>query len=229
MMERYISAGKYYIIIELLPDSKINEDCTIGDPLWKMYRTNKAIVIAIIKKIDKGKAISKNSIKFNNQIYKISCTIKQDFKSIDKDPEQLSGIYYFSSKEAVINWELTKYINTFSGTHKKYNRDGQKLSVRTTTNGQLDGKYIAYFLDGSISIDSYYKNGLLEGEYKEYFPSSRIKIKAMYTNGQLSHDYKEYFENTQIKILCSYKNGQLHGIYREWDVNRNLLNQEYHY
>ncbi len=65
-------------------------------------------------------------------------------------------------------------------------------------NGELDGKYIAYYNDGLIYYVQNYLKGELEGYERFYYPSGQLKQERKFIQSKATGEFKLYNENGEL-------------------------------
>jgi antitoxin component YwqK of YwqJK toxin-antitoxin module len=107
------------------------------------------------------------------------------------------------------------------------NSDFPKI-VASYVDGDFQGPFYEYNLQGQISQIANYEKNLLEGKWTS-FRFSRPVIEANYKNGKLSGSYKEYdFRNGKLQKEANFENGLEDGIFRFYNESGEIT-MEYHY
>lgn len=107
------------------------------------------------------------------------------------------------------------------------NSDFPKI-VANYVDGDFQGPFFEYNLQGQISQIAHYEKNLLEGKWTS-FRFSRPVIEANYKNGKLSGPYKEYdFRNGKIQKEANFENGLEDGLFRFYNETGEIT-MEYHY
>ena len=87
--------------------------------------------------------------------------------------------------------------------------------------GRKQGKFLEYYFNKNLMIETYYKNGKLHGEYKHYDLFQKLKTELTYKEGEAEGTYKEYHEDGTLKEIGQYVAGKREG---EWKKYYNGLN-----
>lgn len=85
--------------------------------------------------------------------------------------------------------------------------------TRTKDTYAKEGLFQAFYPDGTVWIEAYYKNDSLVGERKMYYESGSIQIIENYNNGIFTGKYESFYENGQLDITGEYVNNAMEG---EW-------------
>ncbi len=111
---------------------------------------------------------------------------------------------------------------------RKYFEDGGIASIKTYTDGILDGLSVEYYEDGNKKIESNYKDGLLNGDYTKYRDTGKIEYSCQYQDGHLNGEYKEYYDTGVIKKEQEYLNDKKEGESKEY-FETGILKYKYNY
>jgi len=95
-------------------------------------------------------------------------------------------------------------------------------------NGQYNGEYKEYYLNGKVRVEKQFKDGNAIGNYKEYFANGSVEVDANYTNNELDGMYTKYFFNEQIAEEGMYEGGKKQGYWYVYDNLGNLLEKNYY-
>jgi uncharacterized protein len=109
------------------------------------------------------------------------------------------GIILPDNQTRIGNWKFF-YPNCELKAEGKYN-----------DSGKLDGKWINYNNDGSISYIENYINGKLEGEYTGYYPDGKIKYQTNYKDNTLNNDVIYYYKCNAVSSKVHYTNDAKNG------------------
>lgn len=77
--------------------------------------------------------------------------------------------------------------------------------------GYYEGKYIRYYSNGQIWIDSKNKSDKSTGMYKVYYSNGNLKFEGEYDFDRLNGICNSYWENGKVKEKENYVQGALHG------------------
>ena len=96
----------------------------------------------------------------------------------------------------------------------------QKQFERVYKDGELDGKYEAWYEEGHARLRTYYSDGQLHGMYTRWYPNGQTRIEARYLGGTRAGIYKEYYNNGNLKFDYLYTaTGQQDGNQTEYRMN----------
>lgn len=131
-------------------------------------------------------------------------------------------LFYKSTKFHGVVYELYKNGDTISsitfsnglqdGISKKWYPNKQLIEVREFTQGQKNGKQIAYFENGNKKFEFVAKNNVYEGELREWNATADLIHLATYKNGQEEGTQKMWYDNGKIRANYVIKNGKRYGL-----------------
>lgn len=98
-----------------------------------------------------------------------------------------------------------------SGKYKGVFPNGKPRYEGTLINGDFDGSFTTYFIDGSINFSKNYDHGLLNGPYKEYNYGGQISAEGSYDFGKKTGVWKSYYSDGKISREERYEDGELNG------------------
>jgi antitoxin component YwqK of YwqJK toxin-antitoxin module len=89
-----------------------------------------------------------------------------------------------------------------NGLTKTYHYEGELYEVKSWVNNVADGKWVQYFMDGSIKMESAFILGKREGKELFYYPNGNVYYIGFYLNDLKSGTW-EYFtaEGIQDTII----------------------------
>ena len=70
----------------------------------------------------------------------------------------------------------------------------EEFTVRDTLSNVLEGPFVAYFSNGQVDKQGYYKNNLQSGHWKFYYENGNLLMEGDYENGQVVGKWKYYYE-----------------------------------
>lgn len=111
---------------------------------------------------------------------------------------------------------------------RTYFEDGGISSIKTYTDGVLNGLSVEYYADGNKKTEANYKDGQLNGDYTKYRETGKIEYSSQYQDGLLNGEYKEYFETGTIKKEEEYLNDKKEGECKEY-FETGILKHKYNY
>jgi len=158
-------AGAYAIItLELLPDSKTNENReNIVNHDFAMFRTNKARVVSIVDPVTNMSMNQDSSFYDETFIYTLNKIV--EVKDYDDNIEKVktTGIHYFKTYNAAMNFYcLSHSILTLIIPHEYYSPP------------KLTRTFYGYSSTGSKYWECYLKNGFIE--YENYWDDGFFRI-----------------------------------------------------
>ena len=127
--------------------------------------------------------------------------------------KKFTGILYMLDNNQRDTLSIEGYSDgILNGVSKKWFSNAQLMEMRHYTNGQKNGKQIAYFENGKkkfefIAIDDHY-----EGELLEWNIDGSLIHLATYKNGQEEGTQKMWYDNGKIRANYVMLNGKRYGL-----------------
>ncbi len=95
--------------------------------------------------------------------------------------------------------------------------------------GKKEGEYKAFWDNGNLLIQSYYKEGKLEGKCKMWHrgeegqSKGQLNLYTYWKEGKKEGEHKSWFDNGKLNLQCYYKEGKLDGEFKQWwdDISEN--------
>jgi antitoxin component YwqK of YwqJK toxin-antitoxin module len=91
--------------------------------------------------------------------------------------------------------------------------DGARIN-QYNSNGKKDGLWIEYW-DGFLSSKIMWKNGEQNGIYQTFHLNGQIQYDGMTKDGNFHGVWKMYYQNSGLREICNYENDRLVGV-RKW-------------
>ncbi len=82
--------------------------------------------------------------------------------------------------------------------------------------GQKAGKYQAFYPDGTLKEECFYKNDTLDGERKLFYENGQLSTVEHYKNGAFEGLFQSYFQNGRLANEGHYHNNKMSGIWKRW-------------
>jgi antitoxin component YwqK of YwqJK toxin-antitoxin module len=102
-------------------------------------------------------------------------------------------------------WRNKKIREKYKGQYLRVVRedfiDGSGMyTIKTVRvdNGKNHGKYVEYYKNDQICIDTTYRNDKIHGKYVEYHKDGRLWMDITYKSGRICGKYIEYYKDGQI-------------------------------
>ncbi|HMP28160.1 MAG TPA: DUF5758 domain-containing protein [Saprospiraceae bacterium] len=203
-------AGKHSIIT-LKVMGETNEKRTgIVDPNFAIFRCSKAIVVEIENYKTKRNMKTDRSIHDENFIYEVGNEVVSC----------MFGIFYYKSKEAA-EMDFIRNEDYKEGVHKYWDSNGQLTNIYTYKYGRQDGIEKSYIY-GKLIREWMYKNGQMNGLYRSWHLNGCLQEECTYNNWNRDNLYRYWHDNGCLQVECTYNNGVLDGLDRCWDEKGEL-------
>jgi antitoxin component YwqK of YwqJK toxin-antitoxin module len=168
--------------------------------VWKNYSEDNVLISEETFNKGKNSGTSKNydnkGVLTEEFIYKND--MLQEYKAYAKDGKTI----YQNKKEGKNNYDVLLYRS-----------NGNKKKEGYVKNGQLDGKWKYYNVNGYLVGEDNYVNGFDEGKSYTYHENGKIKSETEYVKGKKNGYYKSYFRNGAVQQEGGYLDGEAVG---EW-------------
>lgn len=82
--------------------------------------------------------------------------------------------------------------------------NGKKSAEGEFVHGNLSGKYVTYYCDGSIQSTRYYKAGDIDSTYRYFYLGGKKNTEGQYSYGKKTGAWKRYDEDEHLTDLESY-------------------------
>ncbi|GIV31338.1 MAG: hypothetical protein KatS3mg029_0689 [Saprospiraceae bacterium] len=106
-----------------------------------------------------------------------------------------------------------------------------RLTERFTVNketGAREGKYQAFYPDGALKEEAWYRNGSLHGVRKRFYENGNLDFLETYVNGHFEGLYQKYYPNGQLANEGQYIADEMTGTWRRWYESGELM-EEVHF
>ena len=141
------------------------------------------------------------------------------FQNVTKQCFLISCIFFISSCHYIIPNAKSQSYEELIG----YYDNGVKEYSSEIWNGQLDGVTKKWDREGNLLSIVHYSNGSLNGDMIEYYPNGNIKHQVHFSYNQ-KHGYEFfYYETGQKQRQLEYSYGKLINKEYRWDANGMLL------
>lgn len=109
-----------------------------------------------------------------------------------------------------------------------YNSTGQLIKQAVCDrDGNYNGEYKEFFLNGAVSVSKQYTNGNANGTSFTYFMNGKVEKEVNYKDGKLDGIYKAYFSNGKLNTEGMYVDGNQQGYWYTYDSRGTLISTEY--
>ncbi len=167
----------------------------------------------------KGKELAKGENKAGKLVYK-KYTMDGYISSegtFEKDKEEGVWKYYSSTgqltsvvnfKNGLLEGKATYYFPNGTSKQKEY----------TNKEGNTDGYYKEYYLNGVLRAEGWYKDDMMHGEWKYYYPNGKLDEVKYFTNNVLGGNAEYFYPNGKKRFLNMYDETNTFSRYVEFDT-----------
>jgi antitoxin component YwqK of YwqJK toxin-antitoxin module len=110
------------------------------------------------------------------------------------------------------------------GIYKTWRNDGTLEGEHEYKNGNLDGKYVKWYVCGQKYYELSYKNCKKEGIFKQWDYNGIIRMEGEYKDGLMIGIWKEWHRTGQIWEISTYDKGVKDGKTEWWNGNCSGVN-----
>lgn len=103
------------------------------------------------------------------------------------------------------------------GRERTWHRNGQLRSEQVWREGQVDGTFTLFFLDGTRSLELHMRLGVRHGPWTEWYRTGQKKLELTFREGQPDGTLTEWHRNGQRRRLRAFRAGEPIGAVVEWD------------
>ncbi|POY36347.1 hypothetical protein C3K47_11405 [Solitalea longa] len=221
---------EYYISGKIKVEGNMESDEYAGD--WKWYNENgtlsktgsykngKETGVWIYYDEDGKKNYENNFIA--GQLDGISNEIKND--------KIYNQFIYKNSKLKSYTSFLNNYTVNCSGKTNVtiYDENGKKNREGVMNDGEMEGLWRYYNIQGSLAIEINYSKGQKEGSYKYYHPNGKVKLEGTYAKDSDNGLCSYYFITGILQATGMYVNGNREGEWFTYQGNGKLKTKEYY-
>ncbi|MDB5257099.1 MAG: hypothetical protein JWM14_1794, partial [Chitinophagaceae bacterium] len=111
-------------------------------------------------------------------------------------------------------------------TWTEYYPKGEKKSVASFRDGELNGWVETFYPDGHTLQKAQFKMGDLDGKVFLYYPEGNLKSECEYQRGQQNGLLIEYYNDGKIKTKSAFKNNTLNGLTQRFYPTGTLATEE---
>ena len=139
---------------------------------------------------------------------------------------RLRDIKFFDKKGTVISNTTSRKGNADI---LFYGPDGQKLKQGYySKEGVAEGKFLYYYNNGNISVETFYKNGLQEGKRISYYANQKINEEGTYKADKADGYFVTYYNNGQVSEEGWYVDGERQGTFINYDLLGKIISKNYY-
>ena len=118
-----------------------------------------------------------------------------------------------------------------NGLYREWCINGKLMTEGNYKNGKQEGLWIYYsFWDncGFLEYEINYKDGLFHGLKKEFWENGQLKHKGYWSDGKKHGTHKFWYLGGALGREENYKDDKKHGLHKWWKSNGTLLSEEYY-
>lgn len=109
-------------------------------------------------------------------------------------------------------------------TRDEQGRITERFTIDKTT-GAKEGKYEAFYPNGTLKEEAWYHNDTLHGVRKMFYENGKLDFLETYVNGRFEGLYQKYYPNGQLANEGNYVNNEMTGIWRRWYETGELMEE----
>ncbi len=109
--------------------------------------------------------------------------------------------------------EYTFRDEKMEGPETNYNAFGGKTAITNRKNGELDGLYQEFYVNGRVKTEGWYVEGEREQEWRGFYPDGTISWRSYYLNGSIRDTARNYAVSGKLASFEIYDDGR--SIYEE--------------
>ncbi|MCY7007145.1 toxin-antitoxin system YwqK family antitoxin [Fusobacterium simiae] len=93
---------------------------------------------------------------------------------------------------------LSKSMSSTTSFEKKWKTTNKDAIVDTFKNGEKDGEFRRYYLNGNLLMRGYCKEGRTDGIWEDYYPNGKILMSGYMKNNKRIGNWKYYDESGKL-------------------------------
>ena len=110
-----------------------------------------------------------------------------------------SSVYTDEERTArVMMMVLSKTNNSTTSFEKKWKTTNKVAIVDSFKNGERDGEFKRYYLNGNLLMRYYFKAGNVEGPWEDYYPNGKLLMSGQMKADKEVGNWKYYDENGKL-------------------------------
>lgn len=113
------------------------------------------------------------------------------------------------------------------GVWKYYNLNGYISEETPYVDGKKHGKNITYYENGKIKSELNYVNGETDGYYKEYYKNEQLQKEGAYIQDKEVGPWNYYYKNGKLQRVNYYKDAEIDGWQQHFAVNGKLNYEDF--
>jgi antitoxin component YwqK of YwqJK toxin-antitoxin module len=197
----------------IVTQGKYKEGSKIGS--WKYYYYDGKISNEEV--YEDGKLIGKN-IQYNED-----GGIDKELNYKDGELDGALTMYAGKNQLSIVYYYAKGILQAYSYEDK----NGKLLPPIPIVKGS--GKVLAFFKNGSKSVEMEFKEFLVDGPRTLYYPNGKIYVAGQRLNGDEHGDKKIYYPDGKLMKAENYVEGKLHGLSKFYNENGSLEYEQNYY
>jgi len=110
-----------------------------------------------------------------------------------------SSVYTDEERTArVMMMVLSKTNNSTTSFEKKWKTTNKVAIVDSFKNGERDGEFKRYYLNGNLLMRYYFKAGNVQGPWEDYYPNGKLLMSGQMKADKEVGNWKYYDENGKL-------------------------------
>ncbi|WP_335992921.1 toxin-antitoxin system YwqK family antitoxin [Fusobacterium polymorphum] len=110
-----------------------------------------------------------------------------------------SSVYTDEERTArVMMMVLSKTNNSTTSFEKKWKTTNKVAIVDSFKNGERDGEFKRYYLNGNLLMRYYFKAGNIQGPWEDYYPNGKLLMSGQMKADKEVGNWKYYDENGKL-------------------------------
>ncbi|WP_338957005.1 toxin-antitoxin system YwqK family antitoxin [Fusobacterium nucleatum] len=93
---------------------------------------------------------------------------------------------------------LSKTTNSTTSFEKRWKTTNKAAIVDTFKNGQEDGEFRRYYLNGNLLMRGYSKDGITDGIWEDYYPNGKVLMSGYMKANKRIGNWKYYDESGKL-------------------------------
>ena len=159
---------------------------------------------------EKGKVVSTYTY-LNNDLYGKSRTYFADGRVDDETAYYSGWVASLQQYDTASRKIYTSELKNGAGVYKSIYPNGKTRYEGAYANGELNGRFVSYFFDGTVQVSKNYNLGLLDGDYTENYYGGKLAAQGKYNLGKKVGTWKYFYPSGQASRQEEFVDGEQNG------------------